>query len=162
MRDFKEKILSSKQLDEVLVRAREEKKTIVSINGSFDLLHAGHLTILFEAKAQGDLLIAALNSDESIKQYKGENRPIIPLKFRLEMMAALSCVDYVTWFNEADPIALLSQIRPHVHVNGSEYGQDCLESSIVKKNGGRLHIVERVPGLSTSEVIENAASSLLK
>ncbi len=133
---------------------RQLNKTIVTLNGSFDLLHAGHLSILFEAKKQGDILIVALNSDSSIKQYKNKNRPIIELKYRLEMMSAIDVVDYVTWFDELDPIRILSIIKPDVHVNGAEYGFDCIEKDTVLKNGGRLHIVKLKEGLSTSNIIK--------
>jgi bifunctional ADP-heptose synthase (sugar kinase/adenylyltransferase) len=79
---------------------------------------------------------------------------VIPLEYRLQMMAALEMVDFVTWFDETDPIALLSKIKPHVHVNGAEYGEHCVEAETVKQGGGRLHIVTLVPGLSTSAIFE--------
>ena len=87
----------------------------------------------------------------SIRQYKSEDRPIVPLEYRLEMIAALASVDYVTWFDETDPRNLLEIIRPDVHVNGSEYGDRCIEAEIVNKHGGKVHIVGRIPGLSTSD-----------
>ena len=101
----------------------------------------------------------ALNSDSSIKKYKSPNRPIIPLEERLKMMAALQFVDYVTWFDETDPIALLEKIKPDVHVNGAEYGAKCIEADTVKKHGGRVEIVQLVPGLSTSEIIKKICAS---
>ena len=118
------------------------------------MLHAGHLQIIYEASLQGDVLIVALNSDASIKKYKSIKRPIIPLKYRLMMMAALEFVDYVTYFEETDPCRILSMIKPDVHVNGREYGENCIEADTVKKNGGRLHLVELVPSLSTTKIIE--------
>lgn len=136
-------------------KAQEIKKKykLVTLNGSFDLLHAGHLHILNEAKTQGDKLLVALNSDASIKAYKSENRPIISLPYRLEMMAAIQCVDFVTWFEELNPLKILSLIKPHVHVNGSEYGKECIEANLIKKQGGALHIVSLREGLSTSNII---------
>jgi rfaE bifunctional protein nucleotidyltransferase chain/domain len=128
--------------------------TLATLNGSFDLLHAGHLFILHQARRQADKLLVALNSDASIRQYKSSDRPIIPLQYRLELIAALECVDYVTWFNEPDPRALLARIKPDVHVNGAEYGENCLEAATVRENGGRLHLVHRIPSLSTSAIIE--------
>jgi len=116
-------------------------------------LHAGHLQIIFEASKKG-VLIVALNTDSSIKSYKSENRPIIPLEYRLEMMSALSFVDYVTWFDEVDPRHILSILKPDIHVNGSEYGENCLESDVVKSFGGKVHVVELVEGLSTSQIIK--------
>lgn len=152
--EFRKKELSPESITQRVKQFRNEGKTIVTLNGSFDLLHAGHLHMIYEASKQGDILIVALNSDKSIKKYKSPDRPIIPLKYRLQMVAALGFVDFVTWFDETDPVAILTTIQPDVHVNGSEYGQDCIEADAVKKAGGRIHIVERIPGLSTSEIIE--------
>ncbi len=133
---------------------RAQGKRIATLNGSFDLLHAGHLEIIYQASLQADVLIVALNTDRSIQEYKSPLRPIVSLQYRLPMMAALEMVDYVTWFDEADPRRILSLIKPDVHVNGSEYGNDCIEAEVVKQGGGRVHIVALVPGLSTSHVIK--------
>lgn len=133
---------------------KEGKLTIATLNGSFDLLHAGHLHMIHQASLQADILIVALNSDGSIKAYKSPLRPIIPLESRLSMMAALEFVDFVTWFDETDPRTLLKKIAPHVHVNGAEYGANCIEAEVVKEGGGEIYIVELIPGLSTSAIIE--------
>lgn len=117
-------------------------------------MHAGHLHIIFEASQVADLLIVALNSDRSIQQYKSPLRPIVSLEYRLQMMAALEFVDYVTWFEETDPRQLLSVIKPDVHVNGAEYGENCIEAETVKAHGGKLHIVPLIPGLSTSQILK--------
>ncbi len=128
--------------------------TIATLNGSFDLLHAGHLYIIHQASLQAGKLLVALNSDESIRSYKSPRRPIIPLQYRLEMIAAIEFVDFVTWFEETDPRDLLRKIRPDVHVNGAEYGAHCVEADTVASFGGRLHLVNRIPSLSSSEIIE--------
>lgn len=154
---YKAKIISPEKLKERVAALKKDGKTIVTLNGSFDLLHAGHLQILFEASQQGDILIVALNTDRSIQQYKSLDRPIIPLEYRLQMMTALHFVDYVTWFDETDPKKILSIIQPHIHVNGSEYGPDCIEAEVVKDAGGKIHIVEKIPGLSTSQIMEKIA-----
>lgn len=148
------KVIAREKLEEKVHALREEKKTIASLNGSFDLLHAGHLEMIFQASQQADILIVALNTDASIKAYKSPYRPLIPLSDRLQMMAALEFVSYVTWFEETDPRAILSIIRPDVHVNGAEYGENCIEAEIVRKYGGRVHIIQLVPGLSTSALIQ--------
>jgi D-beta-D-heptose 7-phosphate kinase/D-beta-D-heptose 1-phosphate adenosyltransferase len=132
--------------------------TLATLNGSFDLLHAGHLYIIHQASLQADRLIVCLNTDRSIQLYKSPSRPIISLQYRLEMMAALEFVDFVTWFEEINPIAILSKIRPDVHVNGAEYGTHCVEAPIVCQNGGRVHLVNRIAGLATTNVLEKAAS----
>jgi len=150
---YQKKLIKPENLAEQVAELRRQGKKIATLNGSFDLLHAGHLQIIHEASQVADVLIVALNSDKSIQQYKSPKRPIIPLEYRLQMMAALGFVDYVTWFEETDPIRLLSLIKPNVHVNGSEYGEDCIEAETVKSNGGRVHIVQLVPGLSTSTII---------
>lgn len=151
---YKEKVIAPADLAAKVSALKQEGKSIVTLNGSFDLLHAGHLQIIYEASLQGDILIVALNTDRSIQEYKSKSRPIIPLEYRLQMIAALAFVDYVTWFDETDPRALLSLIKPHVHVNGSEYGENCIEADIVKQGGGKIHIVPLVPGLSTSAILK--------
>ncbi|GAB4185778.1 MAG: hypothetical protein Tsb0015_02990 [Simkaniaceae bacterium] len=150
----RKKIILPEKLPAKIQELRDQQKTIATLNGSFDLMHAGHLHIIYEASMQADVLITALNSDASIKLYKSLDRPIIPLKYRMEMMAAISFVDYITWFHETTPLSILELIQPDVHINGAEYGENCIEADIVKKYGGRIHIVELVPGLSTSNIIK--------
>lgn len=151
---YKEKLINPEMLVATVERLKESGKTIATLNGSFDLLHSGHLHIIFEASKVADILIVALNSDNSIKRYKNPLRPIIALEDRLRMMAALEFVDYVTWFDETDPRELLGKIKPHVHVNGAEYGHNCIEATVVKEHGGSIHIVDLVPGLSTTQIIK--------
>lgn len=147
------KLITPDQLEMVVALLRHQKKTIATLNGSFDLLHAGHMYMLFEASKQADILIVALNSDRSIKAYKNPKRPIIPLQMRMEMLSSIAFVDYITWFDETDPRRLLETVKPDVHVNGAEYGLNCIESEVVYTHGGRLHLVERIPSLSTSAII---------
>jgi D-beta-D-heptose 7-phosphate kinase/D-beta-D-heptose 1-phosphate adenosyltransferase len=138
----------------LLVEAlRARGKRIVTVNGSFDLLHAGHLHILREASRQGDTLIVGLNSDASIQRYKGPDRPLIPQAQRAEMLLALRYVDYVHIFDESEPMPFLEEIRPDVHVNGAEYGEDCIEAPLVKRHGGRIQLIDRIAGLSTSHLV---------
>ncbi len=141
-------------LSQKIEQIRREGLSIATLNGSFDLLHAGHLEIIHQASLQADILIIGLNTDASIQSYKNPLRPIIPLEYRKQMMAALEYVDYVTWFSETDPREMLKVIRPDVHVNGAEYGENCIEAEVVKEGGGRLHIVSLVPGLSTSQIVK--------
>jgi len=133
---------------------RAKGKRLVTINGSFDVLHAGHLYILNEARRQGDVLIVGVNSDASVRAYKGPSRPVVTERQRAEMLLALRTVDFVHIFDETDPIAFLNELRPDVHVNGAEYGEHCIERDVVINNGGRLHLVDRIPNLSTSAVVE--------
>jgi D-beta-D-heptose 7-phosphate kinase/D-beta-D-heptose 1-phosphate adenosyltransferase len=138
---------------------RAQGKRIVTTNGSFDLLHAGHLHLLSEAKQRGDVLIVGLNSDASVRGYKGPTRPIVPERQRAALLLALRPVDYVHIFDEPDPIAFLREIAPDVHVNSAEYGRDCVESGTVRQRGGELHMVERLPGLSTSHLVDALRAS---
>lgn len=156
---YKKKRIDPDALESFSQEIKKSGKTLVTLNGSFDLLHAGHLEMIYQASLQGDLLIVALNSDSSIKQYKSPDRPFIPLEERMQMMAALDMVDYVTWFEELDPRALLAKLKPDVHVNGSEYGENCIEAETVKAHGGRLHIVTLVPGLSTTQIVKRITSA---
>jgi rfaE bifunctional protein nucleotidyltransferase chain/domain len=152
------KRIAPEKLTETVAQLRQQGRRIATLNGSFDLMHAGHLHIIYEASQVADCLIVALNSDRSIQQYKSPLRPIIPLEYRLQMMSALEFVDYVTWFEETDPRNILSVIKPDVHVNGAEYGLNCLEAETVRSHGGEIHIVSLIPGLSTSQVLKKIAS----
>ena len=130
-----------------------EDKKIVTLNGTFDILHKGHEKIIKEAKKQGDILIVALNSDKSVKKNKGPKRPLNSELNRAKMIASYNEVDYVTIFGEETPIPILEILQPDVHVNGSEYGQDCIEAPTIKKYGGKIHVVELLDGHSTTDLI---------
>ena len=151
---YLDKVISPETIEKTVSILKEQKKSIATLNGSFDLLHPGHLHIIYEAKKQADCLIVALNSNLSIQAYKDPKRPILPLSSRLQMLCALTFVDYVTWFDEVDPRALLEKIQPNVHVNGINYGEDCIEAATVKKYGGKIHLVSLIPSLSTTQIID--------
>lgn len=146
-----------KTVDELAVIANELKqqaKTIVTNNGSYDLMHLGHIYGLFNAKQQGDILMVGLNSDASIKSYKSIHRPINDEHMRLRMIAALACVDYVFLFDETTPMSWLKKLKPHVHTNGAEYGDECVEKDLVESQGGKIHLLPMVDGYKTSLMIE--------
>lgn len=151
---YKKKLIKPDELEARAKAFHASGKKIVTLNGTFDILHAGHLQLFFEARQLGDILLAALNSDSSVKKYKSPLRPFISLEERMQMVAALEFVDYVTWFDETDPRALLEKIRPHLHANGANYGPDCIERETVEKHGGKVCLVNILPGLSTSQLIE--------
>ncbi len=148
------KILPPEELEEKSQSWKTEGKSIVTLNGSFDLLHPGHLEMIYQASCQADLLLMLLNTDDSIRSYKSPKRPINPLEVRLQHIAALEMVDYVSWFDETDPCAALEKIKPHVHANGSEYGEDCIESEVVKRHGGKIYIIELIEGYSSTNLIK--------
>jgi len=158
---WKSKFIESSQLKAHLKSLRKVKK-IVSLNGSFDILHEGHGKIIQEAKAQGDFLIVALNTDNSIRRYKGALRPLNSENARVRMMASYREVDAVTLFEEDTPIEILKLIRPHVHVNGSEYGENCIEAPLIKELGGRIHIVRLEEGFSTTNLLKNKFKDLAR
>ena len=150
-----QKILNSlTQLKQVSESLHHQGKVIVSINGAFDLLHSGHMKILQEAKNQGDVLVVGLNTDESIQKYKDPKRPIVEVEERAAMLLNTRWVDFVYLFSEKTPHQFLKNLKPHVHVNGSEYGKNCIEASLVKKLQAKLHIINLKKGLSTSRIVE--------
>jgi len=147
-----------RSLSRTVERLRREGKTIVTTNGCFDLLHLGHLHILSEAKAQGDILIVGLNSDRSVKLLKGPDRPIVPEDERAEILLALEPVDYVALFHERDSIEFVRRVRPDVHLNDVSYGGNCIESGAVKESGGRLHLVAKLEVPSTTAILAKIRS----
>jgi rfaE bifunctional protein nucleotidyltransferase chain/domain len=149
------KLKSRDEIARIGEELRKKGKKIVTVNGSFDILHIGHIRMLQEAKMQGDVLIVGLNSDASIKQYKSKDRPINPAWARAGMLEAMECVDYITIFNETDPRKLLEVIKPDVHVNGPEWGgKECIEADVVRKHGGKVYVSHKVEGFSTTKMIE--------
>ena len=134
-------------------------KRLVTVNGSFDILHAGHLDQLEEAKAQGDVLVVGINSDRSIQAEKGSGRPNIPEQARAALLAALVCVDYVVIidapYSEVQDI-LIDSVKPQVHVNGPQYGppETWLEWPAMQRHGTIGYTVEKRNEISTSAIVE--------
>ncbi len=153
------RLVARRELAPLAAALRARGKRIVTINGSFDLLHAGHVHILREASRQGDVLIVGLNSDASIRSYKGPTRPYIPQSQRAELLLALRYVNYVHIFDEPVPMPFLDEIRPDVHVNGAEYGEECIEAPLVRRFGGRIHVINRIGGLSTSDLVRQISAA---
>ncbi|MBN9418646.1 hypothetical protein ABS71_11860 [bacterium SCN 62-11] len=128
-------------------------RRVVFTNGCFDLLHVGHLRTLQWARAQGDLLVLGLNSDASVRHLKGPTRPITAEGDRAELLAGFACVDFVVIFEEADPMRLLAQIRPAVHVKGGDYRPEELpEAALVKSWGGQVLVTPLIEGRSTTKI----------
>ena len=149
------KIVSGAELQNIVEKLKQENKKIVTTNGAFDLLHAGHIKSLKFAKEQGDILIVGLNSNSSIKKYKSKKRPIIPETERAYLLSSVKYVDYITIFEEETPLNLLEIIKPDVHVKGSEYKKNILEKKVVEKYGGKVVFIEReVNDVSTTKIIE--------
>jgi len=148
------KIVSRATLAKIVLDLKQQGARIVTTNGSFDLLHIGHVTMLQEARSLGDVLIVGVNSDASVRRYKGQSRPICPQEQRVKMLAALECTDYITVFDELTPIPLLELVQPDMHVNSPEHGQDCVEREVVERYGGRIYLAQLVEGMSTSQLIQ--------
>lgn len=148
------KIKSQIEISQIVRDLKKQGKKIVTSNGSFDILHIGHIKSLQEAKRQGDVLIILLNSDKSIRSYKGQNRPINSQKVRAETLAALNFVDFITIFNEINPKRILGKIKPDIYCQGRNWGKNCLEREIVEKNGGSVYILRWTSGVSTSKLIK--------
>lgn len=132
-------------------------KSIVTTNGTFDLLHVGHVDSLEHSKSLGDVLIVGVNSDESVKRYKGPLRPIVPVEERAKMLASLSCVDYVVIFEQDTPVDLLMKIKPTVHCKGAEYSDGSRlipEKNVVESYGGKMHYIDLTLDKSTTNIIE--------
>ena len=133
---------------------RQGGKKIVFTNGCFDILHVGHVRYLTTAKSFGDILIVGLNTDESVKKLKGENRPINNEKDRAEVLLGLKAVDYVVLFGERTAENLVSEIRPDVYVKGADYTVDKIpEAKIVQSYGGKIELIKFVDGHSTTNII---------
>ncbi len=160
---FEEKIKTRSEIQEIVsgLRAKNPGMKIVTSNGCFDIIHAGHAYSLAKAKSYGDVLIVGLNSDDSVRKYKSsDKRPIIPQQQRAQMLAALESVDYVVIFDETDSRALLSVIKPDFHVK-SKSGfvarpgfVDCNERGVVESNGGEIVAIDDIPGISTTEIVK--------
>jgi D-glycero-beta-D-manno-heptose 1-phosphate adenylyltransferase len=152
------KIHTREELKPILVAARAAGKVVVWSNGSFDMLHPGHVSSLEAAKALGNVLVVGVNSDRSVKAYKGPKRPVLNERERATMLAALECVDYVTIFDEDTPEAALAELQPAIHCKGAEYapphGRPVPEAKIVEAYGGQVKYLPLVDGISTTDLIQ--------
>jgi D-beta-D-heptose 7-phosphate kinase/D-beta-D-heptose 1-phosphate adenosyltransferase len=149
------KILSQDELLGLRKTLRAAGKTLVFTNGVFDLLHVGHVRYLAAARALGDALVVAVNSDRTVRELKGAGRPVINENERAEILAALRQVDYVTIFDDVSPRLLIAQLLPDVLVKGGDYGLDEIHGrEEVEAAGGRVVSLPFVEGASTSTIIE--------
>jgi D-beta-D-heptose 7-phosphate kinase/D-beta-D-heptose 1-phosphate adenosyltransferase len=152
------KVVSREGLAELRRGATTLGRKIVFTNGCFDLLHTGHLQLLETARQMGDLLVVAINSDDSVRRLKGPNRPVVTGDDRAAMLAGLEAVDFVTIFPENDPIATLRVLRPDVLVKGGDYTEETVVGAAeVRAHGGRIALVSFVDGKSTTKLIDGIA-----
>ena len=154
------KILSRSDLVAERTRMRGDGKKIVFTNGVFDILHIGHVRYLQEARALGNALVVAVNSDRSVRELKGANRPLMKQNDRAEILAALQAVDYVTIFDDVSPRMLIAELLPDVLVKGGDYSLDQIHGrEEVEAAGGIVVNLPLIDGVSTSKLIERMKKS---
>ena len=149
------KILEREELKKTLKALKDTGKKIVFTNGCFDLVHLGHVRYLEAARAEGDILVIGVNSDRSVHEIKGPSRPVVPEDERAEVLAALACVDFVTLFDEPDPLETIRALLPDVLVKGSDWAEDAIVGKeVVEEHGGHVVRVPLTEGASTTRIIE--------
>lgn len=154
------KIVSQEELIQATAREKRGGRRVVFTNGCFDLLHPGHVRCLAEARALGDILVVAVNSDHSVRANKGTDRPLVPEQDRAEVLAALASVDYVTIFDEPTPRELISRILPNVLVKGADWALDQVAGrEEVEAAGGRVVSIPLAPGYSTTHLVQRIRNS---
>lgn len=158
--NFREKIIPWDQLREWRTAMRAQRKKLVVTNGCFDLLHLGHVTYLETARNLGDALLIGLNGDESVRQLKGDGRPVNPEADRAAVIAALECVAGVCIFTEKTAMRFLAAAQPDIYAKGGDYTLESVnqeERRLVEQAGGKVVIVPVVPGKSTTAILERIA-----
>ncbi|MBI1808140.1 MAG: D-glycero-beta-D-manno-heptose 1-phosphate adenylyltransferase [Ignavibacteria bacterium] len=148
-------VVTLEELKTIRTSLRRQKKHVVFTNGVFDIIHRGHIEYLTKSKASGDTLVVGINSDESVRRIKGDQRPVVPQEDRAFVVANLTPVDYVCLFNEDTPLALISAIVPDVLVKGADWSIDKIVGrEVVEQAGGKVATIEFVPDRSTTNIIE--------
>ena len=150
--NIEERVIAREDLAEF--RSRNRDRTVVFTNGCFDLIHRGHVSLLEQCRAMGDLLVVGVNSDDSVRRLKGEGRPLTGQDDRTFVLLALRSVDYVTIFGEDTPIETIEALEPDVLVKGAEYGEgEIVGEDFVLARGGRVERISMVEGYSSSGII---------
>ncbi|MGC4804752.1 D-glycero-beta-D-manno-heptose 1-phosphate adenylyltransferase [Micromonospora sp. DT233] len=148
-------LVAPDELATIMAAQREAGRSVVFTNGCFDVLHPGHVRYLEQARALGDLLVVAVNSDGSVRRLKGPDRPVNPVEDRVTLLAALACVDHVVIFEEDSPAGLIEAVRPDVYVKGGDYPPELVpEAPLVRRLGGQVRTLGYVPDRSTSAIID--------
>ena len=149
------KILTQNKLSAAVRRLKSQGKRVAFTNGTFDILHLGHVTYLQKARAAADVLIVGVNTDRSVKTYKDPSRPINPEQDRIEVLTALACVDYAILFNDPTPLHLIEKIRPDVLVKGADWAiKDIVGAREVLSWGGKVRRIPLVKGRSSTRMIK--------
>jgi len=147
----------------VIARLKQDGKRIVFTNGCFDIIHVGHIRYLKSAKELGDILVIGLNSDESVRKIKGDNRPIVSQGERAEILSSIRSVDYVVIFNEPDPYNTIAAIKPDILIKGGDWAIDNIVGrDIVESYGGEVRTIPFVEGFSSSRIIGDVLNKFRK
>lgn len=147
-------LTSIEDVEDLRRSLRESNEQVVFTNGVFDILHAGHVTYLEQARALGTVLVVGVNSDDSVRRLKGPERPVNPLDDRLTVLNALRCIDYVVSFDDDTPLRLITALVPSVLVKGGDYMRDTVVGAdVVEEHGGRVVIMPLLEGRSTTGII---------
>lgn len=155
------KLINRDQIADVVRIIKAAGKTLVFTNGCFDIIHAGHVRYLAEARKLGGSLIVGLNSDRSVRELKGPTRPVNHQDDRAEVLAALAAVDYVVIFDERTAESLISEVKPDIYVKGGDYCiEDIPEAKIVVGNGGKTVLIPEVAGRSSSNIIKKISETI--
>lgn len=142
---------------------RNQGKKIVMTNGCFDLLHVGHISSLKYAKELGDILLVAINDDDSVRKLKGETRPIFPVNMRMEMLSELKVVDYVISFSEQNALSVITMLKPDIYVKGGDYDlKETPEGIEVLNYGGKVESTPLVTGVSTTLIINKIYNAIIR
>ena len=154
------KIMPFEELRQIMAARQAAGQTIVFTNGCFDILHAGHVDLLEEAAREGDILVVALNSDDSVRGLKGPERPVNPQQQRARVLAALAVVDYVVLFDDPDPGRLITGLLPDVLVKGGDWSAETIiGADVVQASGGRIATIPLKYGASTTDIIKKARNN---
>jgi len=159
--NFEEKIIPWAELPAWRAEVRASGKQLVVTNGCFDLLHSGHVTYLQTARSQGGVLLVGLNSDESVRQLKGADRPLNAQEDRAAVLAALESVDAVCIFSEKTATRFIERAQPDIYVKGGDYTVETLnqeERSVVESGGGKIMVLPVVPGKSTTALLKKLST----
>jgi len=151
--NYRNKVITDREKFKLIAEDQRAIWRIGTVNGCFDILHPGHLHIMYQAKRRVDKLFVLVNSDKSVKKNKGPERPINFQWDRCEILSALTFVDFVHVFDEETPCELLKIIRPHMHFNDASYGEDCVEAGTLKEIGASLCLIDKLETPSTTDTI---------
>jgi D-beta-D-heptose 7-phosphate kinase/D-beta-D-heptose 1-phosphate adenosyltransferase len=160
---MKEKIKESDALLRIVQDLKAKGRKVVFTNGCFDILHVGHIRYLEKAKSLGDVLIVGVNSDRSVRQIKGPQRPILPEEERAEILSGLWCVDHIILFDDPTPLKLITTLLPHILAKGGDWSKETTAGrEVVEESGGEVVIIPFVQESSSTNIIETVIKRFLK